>query len=156
SVTRRRFLKAAGVSLALPLLESTTARAASAPTPPRRRMIAILYPLSFYPANFFPEKVGRDYESTRYLKMLDEFRNDFTVFSGLSDPGVASVDEDRECVFLTGCSVGGTFGNPAAYRNTVSLDQLAAAHIGSQTRFPTLNVGSLSFLPSGGRLPGMT
>src|SRR5262249_25067015 len=55
-----------------------------------------------------------------------------------------------------GCPVAGTIGSAAAIRNTVSLDQLAAAHIGSRTRFPTLNVGNLSFLPSGGRVPGMT
>jgi hypothetical protein len=157
SLTRRRFLKAAGVSLALPWLESTApvARAGVAALP-RRRIVAILYPLSFYPPHFFPEQSGPDYALPRYLKFLEEYRKDFTVFSGLSHPRVAQSHFESENVFLTGCPVIGTIGNAAAYRNTVSLDQLAAAHIGSQTRFPTLNVGNLSFLPSGGRVPGIT
>ena len=156
-LSRRRFLKAAGVSLGLPWLEATApvARAGVAASP-RRRIVAILYPLSFYPPHFFPEQSGREFPLSRYLKVVEAFRKDFTVFSGLSHPRVAQSHADSENVFLTGCSVGGTIGAAAAFRNTVSLDQLAAAHIGDQTRFPTLNVGNLSFLPSGGRVPGMT
>ncbi len=157
SLTRRRFLKAAGVSLALPWLEAAApvARAGVGGSSPRR-IVAILYPLSFYPPHFFPEQSGRDFVLPRYLKFLEAYRKDFTVFSGLSHPRVAQSHYESENVFLTGCPVAGTIGAAAAFRNTVSLDQLAAAHIGSQTRFPTLNVGNLSFLPSGGRVPGMT
>jgi hypothetical protein len=151
--TRRRFLKACGVSLALPLLE---AMAPAALTPPRRRIVAILYPLGFYPAHFFPEQAGRDFALPRYLKLLERFRHDFTVFSGLSHPKVAMSHAESENVFLTGAPTGGVNAPAAAYRNTVSLDQFAAAQIGGQTRFPTLNVGNLSFLPSGGRVPGMS
>jgi hypothetical protein len=157
AITRRRLLKAAGVTVALPLLEVTAPLArADAPALPRRRIVAILYPLSFYPPNFFPEQPGRDYTATRYLKFIDEYRNEFTVYSGLSHPRVAQTHFESENVFLTGSPVIGSTGNAAAFRNTVSLDQLAAAKIGSVTRFPTLNVGNLSFLPSGGKVPGMT
>lgn len=155
-LTRRRFLKAAGVSLALPLLESMApASDATASAAPRRRMVAILYPLSFYPPHFFPKQTGREFVLPRYLKLLGEFRRDFTVFSGLSHPRVAQSHVDSENVFLTGCPVAGTIGAAAAYRNTVSLDQFAALQIGGQTRFPTLNVGNLAYLPSGGRVPGI-
>src|SRR5690348_12925379 len=157
SLSRRRFLKAAGVSLALPWLESTAPAArAGAAVAPRRRMVAIMYPLSFHPPQFFPEQVGADYTPTRYLKWLEDYRRDFTVFSGLSHPRVAQSHAESVNVFLTGCPVEGRIGGAVPIRNTVSLDQLAAAHFGSQTRFPTLNVGNLSFLPSGGRVPGMT
>lgn len=157
SLSRRRFLKAAGVSLALPWLESLAPRArGGAPAGPRRRMVAILYPLSFLPAQFFPEQTGREYTPTRYLQLLEPWRKDFTVFSGLSHPRVAQSHAESENVFLTGCPIEGRIGGAAAIRNTVSLDQLAAAHMGSATRFPTLNVGNLSFLPGGGRVPGMT
>lgn len=156
-VSRRRFLQAAGVSLALPVFDSQapTVRAEQVASK-RRRMVAILYPLSFYPPNFFPEQEGSDYEATRYLKVLEPYRRDFTVFSGLSHPRVAQAHAESESVFLTGCPVEGRIGGAVAFRNTVSLDQFAAEHIGSQTRFPTLNVGNLSYLPSGGRVPGMT
>lgn len=156
SISRRVLLRAAGVSLALPWLESTASAAeANGSAPPRRRMVAILYPLSFYPPNFFPEKTGRDYVATRYLKYIEPFRNDFTVFSGLSHPRVAQSHAESESVFLTGCPIAGSIGSAVAFRNTISLDQLAAAHIGSQTRFPTLNVGNLAVLPSGGNVPGI-
>ena len=150
SLSRRRFLRAAGVSLALPWLESLApvVRAGS-PAAARRRMVAILYPLSFHPPQFFPEQAGRDYTLTRYLKWIEAYRKDFTVFSGLSHPRVAQSHAESENVFLTGCPVEGRIGGAVAIRNTVSLDQLAAEHIGSATRFPTLNVGNLSFLPSG-------
>src|SRR5262249_35013415 len=122
----------------------------------KRRIVAILYPLSFYPPNFFPEASGPDYTLPRYLKFVEAHRKDITVFSGLSHPRVAQTHYESENVFLTGCPIAGTTGAAVAFRNTVSLDQLAAGHIGSLTRFPTLNVGNLSFLPSGGRVPGMT
>jgi hypothetical protein len=95
--------------------------------------------------------------------LLERFRQDFTVFSGLSHPRVAPSHYESENVFLTGCTVEGTLGNAVAFRNTVSLDQFAATTIGGQTRFPTLNVGgdahyqhALSFLPSGARVPWVT
>ena len=111
SLSRRRFLKAAGVSLALPWLEATTpaARAGTADAP-RRRMVALLYPLSFIPGQFFPAQSGRDYTQTRYLKWLEAYRQDFTVFSGLSPPRVAQSHAESENVFLTGCPVEGRIG----------------------------------------------
>jgi len=79
---RRRFLKAAGVSLALPWLESlapSRARAgASSPVPPRR-MVCICAPLGIHAPNFFPEQSGRDYGLTPYLDVIQDFRDDFTV-----------------------------------------------------------------------------
>ena len=157
SLSRRRFLQAAGVAVALPWLESTAPKArAGMPVAPRRRMVAIMYPLSFHPPQFFPEQTGPDYTPTRYLKWIEAYRQDFTVFSGLSHPRVAQSHAESENVFLTGCPVEGRLGGAVAIRNTVSLDQVAAAHLGDQTRFPTLNVGNMSFLPSGGRVPGMT
>jgi hypothetical protein len=152
--TRRQFLKTAGVAMALPWLESTS-RAAGA-TRPRRRLVAICYPLGLLASNFFPTQAGRDYTLTEYLKHIEGFRNDFTVFSGLSHLRMAET-HSNEIAFLTGASCEkpddlrmGTF------RNTVSIDQVAAAHIGGETRFPSLTLGStsLSFTPAGVKLPG--
>lgn len=152
--SRRRFLKTAGVSLALPWLEAALPQARAAESP-RRRLVAILYPLSFYPKNFFPEQTGAEYTAPRYLKPIEAYRKQYTIFSGLSHPRVAQGHAESESVFLTGCPVEGRIGNAAAFRNSVSLDQYAASHVGSQTRFPTLNIGNLSYLPSGGRVPGL-
>ena len=74
---RRSFLRAAGVTIALPLLEALApkrARAAMTGGVPRR-MICICAPLGFYPPNFFPEQAGRDYEPTIHLELLSDYRN---------------------------------------------------------------------------------
>jgi hypothetical protein len=154
-LNRRRFLRATGVSLALPWLEALAPRRAfgAAPPPPRRRMVCICTPLGLHPPYFFPEKAGRDYPLTPYLEVLKEFRNDFTVISGLSHPDVGP-SHDSIYSFLTAAP------HPerrAGFRNTISLDQFAASHIGDQTRFASLPLScegfSLSWTRSGAIVP---
>ena len=136
-VSRRRFLRSASVMLALPLLDSLSpksVRAAESATP--RRMLLISNNLGVLPKRFFPETTGRDYELSPYLSPLAEFRNDFTVFSGLSHPGVVGGHSTENC-FLTAAR-GPT---KSGFRNQISLDQFAAEKLGPVTRFPTLNLG---------------
>ncbi len=85
-LNRRSFLRAAGVSLALPWLEAFAQSPAAGPP---RRMVCICAPLGLHPPNLFPERAGRDYQLTPYLEVLREFRDDFTVISGLAHPEVA-------------------------------------------------------------------
>ena len=99
NLTRRTFLRAAGVSLALPLLEANAAGAPAAKAP--RRMVCINTPLGLHPAAFFPEKAGKDYELSPYLEVVKDFRDDFTVVSGLSHPDVGP-SHDSNYSFLTG------------------------------------------------------
>jgi hypothetical protein len=134
---RRRFLRSAGVMLALPLLDSLSpksVRAAESAIP--RRMLLISNNLGVLPKPFFPQTTGRDYEISTYLAPLAEFRNDFTIFSGLSHPGVVGGHSTENC-FLTAAR-GPT---KSGFRNQISLDQFAAEKLGPVTRFPTLNLG---------------
>ena len=136
-LTRRRFLRGAGVLLALPLLNCMTAKSARAAGAVRpRRMLLISNNLGVLPKPFFPQESGRDYELSPYLAPLAEFRNDFTVFSGLSHPGVVGGHSTENC-FLTAAR-GPT---KSGFRNQISLDQFAAERLGPVTRFPTLNLG---------------
>ncbi len=157
TLTRRRFLRGAGVAFALPLLESVRpalARDTESPTP--RRMLLISNNLGVLPKQFFPETPGRDYKLSPYLQDLAEFRNDFTVISGLSHPDVDGGHSTENC-FLTAAR-GPT---KSGFRNTISLDQFAAERLGPVTRFPTLNLGvnidkanrSLSWTRDGVLLP---
>jgi hypothetical protein len=152
NVTRRRFLRAAGVSLALPWLESLAPAQTRAAGPPRR-MVCICAPLGLNPTYFFPTDVGRDYTLSPYLEVVREFRNDFTVVSGLAHPDVGP-SHDSIFSFLTAAPHPERRGG---FRNSISLDQFAAAHIGRQTRFPSLalsNEGfSLSWTRSGAIVP---
>src|SRR5688500_5589654 len=103
-LSRRRFLRAAGVSLALPWLEAFAGRTSAASTAePIRRMVCICTPLGLHPAYFFPEKAGKDYEATPYLKVLDDFRGEYTVVSGLSHAGMSpGFAHQATASFLTG------------------------------------------------------
>lgn len=154
---RRRFLRGAGVTLALPLFDCLTplARAAGSSQPPQR-MLIIANNLGVLPKPFFPQTAGRDYELSPYLSTLADHRQDFTVFSGLSHPGVTGGHSTDNC-FLTAAR--GAF--KSGFRNSISLDQFAAEKLGQVTRFPTLNLGvnidkgnrSLSWTRDGVLLP---
>ncbi len=157
SLPRRCFLRGAGITLALPLLECLTpifARGAKPQAP--KRMLLISNNLGFLPKPFFPQGRGRDYAMSPYLSALAEFRNDFTVFSGLSHPDVNGGHSAENC-FLTAAR-GPT---KSGFRNQISLDQFAAEKLGQVTRFPTLNLGvnidkanrSLSWTRDGVLLP---
>ncbi len=147
--TRRRFLRTAGVALAMPALECFART-------PERGMLLISNNLGVLPKPFFPQTAGRDYTLSPYLAALAEFRNDFTVFSGLSHPAVEGGHSTENC-FLTGAR-GPT---KSGFRNSISLDQFAAEKLGQATRFATLNLGvnidkanrSLSWTRDGVLLP---
>ena len=115
SLDRRRFLRGAGVALAIPLFEtfvSSSARAAADSSPPRR--LACFYfpngtpmPLEADPAhkdwNWFPHGSGKDFTFTRCLEPLEPLRDEVTVFAGLSHPSVRNVHgHSNGDQFLTG------------------------------------------------------
>jgi hypothetical protein len=143
NTTRRGFLRAAGVSVALPWLESLAPRRAmaSAEAPPRR-MLLLCAPLGFHPPHFFPKDGGRDYALSPYLELVKEHRNEFTVISGLSHPNVAE-GHDSGYSFLTGAHHSGFMRG--GFRNTISVDQLAAEQIGGRTRTASLVLSTEGF-----------
>lgn len=156
-LTRRTLLRSAGVALALPLLDYFQPRgraaAAAAGAAPIRRMVCICTPLGLHPANFFPDKPGADFELTPYLEPLKDLRDDFTVISGLAHPDVGS-SHDSIYSFLTAARHPEIRGG---FRNSISLDQFAAEHVGGRTRFPTLSLSAegfgLSWTRSGALVP---
>jgi hypothetical protein len=161
-VSRRTFLKGAGVALSLPLLDSMLppfARAAQSSSPlapgaKPRRMFAICQNLGVLPDLFFPAGTGRDYVASPYLELLKEHRNDFTVMSGVSHPGVDGSHTSDIC-FLTAAPHPGS----SSFRNTISLDQFVAERIGILTRFPSITLAvntrqrSLSYTGTGVAIP---
>jgi len=151
SITRRHFLRAAGVALALPRLD---AFAGPRRAEPRRRMVCLCAPLGLHPAYFLPEKAGKDYALTPYLEVLKDFRKDFTIVSGLAHVGMSpGFAHQASASFLTGAPGAGRPG----FRNSISIDQLAAEQIGDQTRFRSLVLsgegGGLSWTRTGAQVP---
>lgn len=143
---RRKFLRGAKIALALPMFESLTrwASAADESAPPRR--LAAFYmsdgvpmPLADDPAYrdwaWFPHGNGKDFTLTKCLEPLEGLRSELTILSGLSHPSARNIHGHSNAdQFLTGAPTG-----PAGdYHNTISLDQVFAAHVGDKTRFASL------------------
>ena len=89
SVNRRTFLKAAGVTLALPFLESLGGRAvrsgialaaeAKAVGANPMRMVCVGNALGFHPPAFFPAKPGRDYDVPSLLEPMAPYPHEIDV-----------------------------------------------------------------------------
>ena len=153
-LNRRSFLRGTGFCLALPLLDAMTPTFGQdrkkADTVPRR-MVAIETNMGILPQFFFPEKAGKDYALSPYLERLAAHRQNMTVLSGVSLPGVTGAHAAEKC-FLTGTP----HPERGGFRNGVSLDQFAAEQIGNKTRYPSLVLAmsseggqTLSFTRSG-------
>ena len=138
-LSRRTTLKAAGVSLTLPWLEAMSPAIASSNPEPPKRLVFICSTLGLHGPSFWPETTGPEYESTEYLELLKEHRSDFTVLGGLSHQNQSGRrPHDSEATWLT------TARNPGfpGFRNSVSVDQVAAKYLGRDTRFTSLSLSS--------------
>ena len=84
---------------------------------------------------WFPHGNGNEFTFTKCLQPLEPLRNELTVLSGLSHPSARSIHGHSNAdQFLTGAMTGGS----GDYKNSISLDQEFAAHVGNQTRFASL------------------
>jgi hypothetical protein len=159
ALPRRAVLRSAGagagVALALPWLDAMQPALAAEAVPPMR-FIGILNYYSFHAPHLFPAEAGSDYRPTRYLEGLQPHRDDFTIISGLNNPDVRDQHLSDKS-FFTGAPHPGS----PSFRNTVSLDQLAAERVGAATRYPSLNFStsgaySCSYTKSGVAIPPET
>ena len=129
---RRNLLKGAGLTFALPCLESAQTLAAEEPSPTNlpaaaKRLVCIGSNLGLHRPAFYPKETGTDYSLSPLLANLASNRDNFTVFSGF-DHEAASGHKNWDN-FLCGKTIG-----------DVSLDQIAAKHIGANTRFDSLQL----------------
>ena len=160
ALSRRRFLRGAGAALSLPLLQSMSQAVGGAESngsdAKPRRFLGICNNIGLLPEYFFPQGEGRNFVASPYLQRLENFRDDFTVFSGVSHPEVDGGHPADVC-FLTAAPHPASSG----FRNSISLDQLIAGQVGHRTRFPSLTLGvnvdqgkrSLSYTRGGVLLP---
>jgi len=156
SLNRRAFLKGTSATVALPFLSAMTPAFAAGPTAPKR-FVAMSAGLGFHAPNFIPTEAGAGYQAPLYLQKLEKHRKNFTVFSGLSHPNSnGNSGHASELTWLTSAPRPGLAG----FKNTISIDQLMARHIGAATRFPSLSVGtngkSLSWTSNGVQIPSQT
>jgi hypothetical protein len=152
--SRRPILRGAGAALALPWLSAMTQAFAGAKADrPPRRFVAMTLGLGLHADNLFPHDPGPKYRPSRYLEQLEDLRSQITVISGTSHPGVSG-GHRAEASLLSAAPMSAS----AQAKNTVSLDQLLAKHLGNRTRFPSLVLGlsgsnSPSYTENGSMIP---
>jgi hypothetical protein len=152
---RRFFLRAAGIRLALPVLDSLsakllgtglamTAASAHAKTVRPMRLVAIGNAFGFYAPSFFPKQTGAAYDVPHLLEPIAQHRRDVTIYAGL-DHGVKG-GHFAVHSFLSGVRQVDAKSLPDG---NISLDQRAAEAVGGATRFPSLTLGSEDGLHGG-------
>lgn len=142
---RRTFLRASGISLALPWLEAMGAPSVKAAAQPKR-FCSIYFPYGVSLSKkegdsdwyWFPEGEGKEFTFNESLKGLDKIRDQVTILGGLSHPLMRKGGgHDSGDTFLTGAEL-----KPGELKNSISLDQIIAKHHGDATRFPYLALSS--------------
>ena len=148
---RRTFLRGAGTSLALPLLDAMipamTAqhRTAAAPV---RRLGFIYFPLGVDRERWDPQGEGADYQANEALAPLAPLRKKFLVLTGLSsdpDRSKAGFHDRAMASFMTGCEP-----TKGKVHVGISVDQVAARTLGKKTPFSSLELTT----EATGNLPG--
>jgi len=147
-ILRRTVLRGLGTAISLPLLEAMlpTSRAAiaAAPAAPLRMMFFMVPNGAHMPA-WTPSTQGPGFTLPATLEPLQKHREYVSVFSGLTldgarDHGDGAGDHARSgASFLTGAHPRKTDG--ADIKSSVSVDQVAAQAVGSQSRFASLELG---------------
>jgi len=150
-IPRRTFLRGAGVTLALPLLEAMIpARTLLAQTAaaPKLRFMGIFYPHGMAPGYWMPETEGALPEQLPYiLESLKSVREHTTLLSGLwsksAEPpeGTTGSDHWVAAAFLTAIKPRKTAGSDANV-GTATIDQVIAQKIGQETLLPSLQMAT--------------
>src|SRR5438128_2737063 len=148
-LSRRTFLRGAGVTMALPFLESMV----PAQTPlsktaasPKTRLGCIYIPHGATMDKWTPAAEGTGFEFSEILKPLEPFRDHVSIVTGLCHPQAGptdgedsggALDHNRSvAVFLTGAHP----KKGAQSRVGISVDQVAADKIGQDTPLPSIEL----------------
>ena len=148
--TRRHFLRSTGTLIALPALESIGFKAFAAPkvaTPPKR-MVFLGFGWGVTNETWFPDKtkVGADWQISEGLKPLARHQKDITVVQGCANK-FANEAHWGSTFWLTGAN---RYAEPGqSFHNSISADQVAAAHLGKETRFASIQLNTPDVANSG-------
>jgi hypothetical protein len=165
-MSRRTFLRGTGAAVALPLLEAMVpAGSAAGDGKPPVRLVFLHTESGMWMPRYRPARTGTDYELSPTLEPLKDYKEDFSVLSGLlhvnafkRNPVHNRHSQDSTC-FLTAADLSRVPG--VAAKNSISVDQVAAGVIGDQTRIPSMALSvygqrSISYTDSGAPVPAET
>src|SRR5436190_15031675 len=140
-LSRRTFLRGAGVAVGLPLLEAmipaATALSQSAACP-KPRMGFIYCPHCVIMDRWTPTTEGFDFELSPILKPLEKFKKQLTIVSGLENKAAIAppVHALSPGTWLSGVAP----RKSQAPFGGITVDQIAAQHLGQDTPFPSLEL----------------
>jgi len=143
-ISRRTVLKGVGATIALPLLDamnpSATAWAATPAGAPPKRIAFIGFPHGAIMDHWSPKTTGSDYELSEILMPLKAFRPHMTIVSGLRNK-MGETPEPHAYIESTWLSCVKPWDHGVAGPDSgVTADQMAARHIGQDTRLPSLEL----------------
>ncbi len=148
-IDRRTILRGIGAGLALPFLDAMVPALSAMPATPKR--FGVVYvPNGIMMQNWTPATEGKDFVFTPILKPLEGFRDHMVVLAGLnSKPTTDSgaVHSRASTRFLTDVALKATAG--ADVGAGISMDQMAAKHLGRDTQLSSLEL-ALDFKDSAG------
>jgi len=145
-LSRRTFLTGAGVTIALPFLESMVPAATplqQTAAKARTRFGAIYIPHGATMDKWTPAADGANFELSEILQPLKPYQDRINIISDLSHPqayggGSATSNHTRSAAaYLSGAQAK---AGPQAYLG-VTVDQVAAQKIGQDTAMPSLELG---------------
>jgi hypothetical protein len=148
--TRRHFLRSSTALIALPALESIGFKAFAAPkiaTPPKR-LVFLGFGWGVTNETWFPDakKTGTAWELSEGLKPLARHQKDITVVQGCANK-FANEAHWGSTFWLTGAN---RYAEPGqSFHNSISADQVAAAHLGKETRFASIQLNTPDVANSG-------
>ena len=142
ALPRRTFLRGAGATLALPLLDamipSMTALAAT-PAAPVRRLGYVYVPMGSTISEWTPSTTGILGELSPTLRSLEKVRDQITVLSNMelrnAYPGTHATSN---AAFLSAATSKWT--ESTDYELATTADQIAAKQLGQETRLPSLEL----------------
>jgi hypothetical protein len=146
TLPRRTFLQGVGAAVALPFLDAMAPALASSRIPGKTpvRMAFVYVPNGIDMRHWNPDYEGKLGELPRILKPLEPFKDDILLFGNLTHNNGRALldgpgDHGRCCAsYLTGVQPRKTMVD---IKSGISCDQIVANRIGSQTRFPSLEIG---------------
>lgn len=144
-ISRRRMLKGMGACIALPFLEAMSFGNTGLSNKKSPVRSAFLYmPNGIHPDHWTPATTGKDFELTRQLLPLKDYKNDIQILGELMNPRSIFKGADghyaKSASLLTCQSITQTIGDNIN-SNGVSVDQVIGNHYGNQTLFPSLEYG---------------
>ena len=149
AIPRRTVLRGLGTALALPLLDGMVpafAAIRASAARPRTRLGVIYVPHGAVMDNWTPAAEGAAFELSPILQPLAPFRDRVLVLTGLENKPAQALQGEPAGghgriggAFLTGVHAKPTEG--ADFRAGVSIDQIAAKHLGEQTQLASLELG---------------